>query len=335
MAVMSELIRGAAPQRAVGQPLDDEPEHAADHHGEERDPDRAADAGVLALAAERARAYQPIIRADHEDVAVGEVDQLQHAVDHGVAEGDERVDRAQRDAVDDVLEKLRHSWGARLRVRPAAGRCSRRPARGWTRPSPASGSAPASGPARRRPRSSSGREPRGPGPRRAWRDAFGIDAARELVLSAVRDLEHHRGLDGVAVLVHRDLAGDALVVLRLRQRVADGRAGEVARPLHRVEEHAGGVVGQRRERVGHLPAERLLELGDELLDARARVVHRVVVGEVAAVERGAADLVQLLAVPPVAAQERRGDAELARLPGDEADVGVVAGQVERLRMRCS
>ena len=36
-----------------------------------------------------------------------EVDQLQHAVDHRVAEGDERVDRAGREAIDEVLNELR------------------------------------------------------------------------------------------------------------------------------------------------------------------------------------------------------------------------------------
>ena len=36
--------------------------------------------------------------ADHEDVAVGEVDELDDAVDHRVAEGDEGVDRADRQA---------------------------------------------------------------------------------------------------------------------------------------------------------------------------------------------------------------------------------------------
>ena len=40
-------------------------------------------------------------RADHEHVAVGEVDQLDDPVDHRVAEGDEGVDRADRQRVDD------------------------------------------------------------------------------------------------------------------------------------------------------------------------------------------------------------------------------------------
>jgi hypothetical protein len=38
--------------------------------------------------------------ADHEDLAVGEVDQANDAVHHGVAEGDERVEAAELDGID-------------------------------------------------------------------------------------------------------------------------------------------------------------------------------------------------------------------------------------------
>ena len=50
------------------------------------------------------------VDADHHHVAVGEVDELQHAVDHRVAERDQRVDGAGGQAVDEVLEEVaRHS----------------------------------------------------------------------------------------------------------------------------------------------------------------------------------------------------------------------------------
>ena len=39
-------------------------------------------------------------RAEHEHVAMGEVDELDDAVDEGVAEGDEREDEAVREADD-------------------------------------------------------------------------------------------------------------------------------------------------------------------------------------------------------------------------------------------
>jgi hypothetical protein len=47
-------------------------------------------------------------RSDHEDVAVREVDQLQDAVHHRVAESDERVDRAGSDADQKVLQDGLH-----------------------------------------------------------------------------------------------------------------------------------------------------------------------------------------------------------------------------------
>src|SRR5438105_1892125 len=139
------------------------------------------------------------------------------------------------------------------------------------------------------------------------------DPSGEFVLSALGDLEHHRGLRRVALVIHGDVAGDALVVLGLRERVPDGRTREILGALHRIEEHACGVVRLRRKRVGHLAAVLLLELADELLDARAGIVHGVVVGEIAAFERHSADLVQLLAVPAVATQQRDRQPYLARL----------------------
>ena len=47
-------------------------------------------------------------RAEHVDVAVREVDEAQHAVHHRVAERDEGVDGAEREAVDELLEEGIH-----------------------------------------------------------------------------------------------------------------------------------------------------------------------------------------------------------------------------------
>ena len=47
-------------------------------------------------------------RAEHEDVAVREIDEAQDAIDHRVAQRDERVDRALRQPVDELLEKFDH-----------------------------------------------------------------------------------------------------------------------------------------------------------------------------------------------------------------------------------
>src|SRR3712207_8278548 len=50
--------------------------------------------------------YTSLFRSHH--VAVGEVDELEHAVHHRVAERDERVDGAGGQTVDEMLEELRH-----------------------------------------------------------------------------------------------------------------------------------------------------------------------------------------------------------------------------------
>src|SRR5262245_28318826 len=46
--------------------------------------------------------------AHHHHVAVGEVDELQHPVDHRVAQGHQGVDGAGGDPVDEVLREVRH-----------------------------------------------------------------------------------------------------------------------------------------------------------------------------------------------------------------------------------
>src|SRR6185503_19011059 len=50
------------------------------------------------------------------------------------------------------------------------------------------------------------------------------------------------------------------------------------------------------------------------------------------VQRLAADLQQLLAFPAIAAEQRHGDAQLARLARDEPGLRVVTGDVDRVRL---
>jgi hypothetical protein len=51
--------------------------------------------------------HEPHERADHEDLAVGQMQHAQHAEDQRVPDRDERVHRAQHDAVDQLLEQHR------------------------------------------------------------------------------------------------------------------------------------------------------------------------------------------------------------------------------------
>src|SRR5262249_32586904 len=71
-------------------------------------------------------------RTDHEDVAVGEIDHPDDAVDHRVADRDQAVDRPEGQPVDELLEKIFHvpiilprnprSEGCSMRTRPHVGR---------------------------------------------------------------------------------------------------------------------------------------------------------------------------------------------------------------------
>ncbi len=59
--------------------------------------------------AERHGQHKAGIGADHINVAMGEIDQPQDAVNHRVAERDERVDRSDGQAVDQLLNKSVHN----------------------------------------------------------------------------------------------------------------------------------------------------------------------------------------------------------------------------------
>src|SRR6185312_17479733 len=48
-------------------------------------------------------------RRQHKQVAMREVDHPEDAVDHRVADGDESVDRPQREPVDQLLQEISHS----------------------------------------------------------------------------------------------------------------------------------------------------------------------------------------------------------------------------------
>ena len=142
MAVMSDVSRewcrtGRYANRSMTMPIS-----RADRHRAHRDDDGAEDRRV-GVELERVGEEVAGERAQHVDVAVREVDEAQHAVHHRVAEGDERVDGAEREAVDELLEKRVH-WlagidrrlvdelhlavgvGHLLDRRPACRRCASR-----------------------------------------------------------------------------------------------------------------------------------------------------------------------------------------------------------------
>ena len=109
IAVISGASRGARAQRPIGDSLervadgyaDRNRRHEADQHdrkrrqrdvrADERDDDRIGDH-----------------RPDHHDLAMREVDELDDPVHHRVAERDDRVHAAERDAVDHLLQEGVH-----------------------------------------------------------------------------------------------------------------------------------------------------------------------------------------------------------------------------------
>ena len=98
-------MRGRVAQRPVGEALDRDAEHRAadhraEHHQREQEPDGHR---RVARAAEHLEDAEADERADHEDVAVGEVQELEDAVDERVAERDEGVGAALGQAVERQL----------------------------------------------------------------------------------------------------------------------------------------------------------------------------------------------------------------------------------------
>ena len=68
---------------------------------DDHEPDRTEPGRDLSFRAERPHHEQAAEPARHHDFGVGEVDEPEHAVDEGVAEGDERVEEAVGEAPDD------------------------------------------------------------------------------------------------------------------------------------------------------------------------------------------------------------------------------------------
>ena len=89
---------GRRAQGLIGEPLDDDAKHRADDDGQQH----RHDVGQSQIE-HRAERY---VTADHDDVAVGKVQHLGNAVDHGIAEGDDRVHAAEADAADEIGQKF-------------------------------------------------------------------------------------------------------------------------------------------------------------------------------------------------------------------------------------
>jgi len=94
-------------QWPVGELLDEEVENRAHDHGGEQGDQHQHPAGPPELG--EGRDHRPGGHGTHhEHFAVGEVDQVDHAVDHRVSECDQRIDASQHQPVDHLLNESFH-----------------------------------------------------------------------------------------------------------------------------------------------------------------------------------------------------------------------------------
>src|SRR6476659_7022595 len=95
-------------QRPVGDALHGPSPHGGEQHGDDEDEHERERNKRQAEAHDQKKSDQRDESAHHEDVAMGEIDHADDAIDHGVADGDQAVDRAERNPVDQLLQEVSH-----------------------------------------------------------------------------------------------------------------------------------------------------------------------------------------------------------------------------------
>ena len=94
---------GTIPQRTVGEKFNQHSDESADGHRQNQN-DCTAEIRLRGKKFIHERCEEVSgKRTEHEDITVREVDETQDAVNHRVAQRDERVNRAQRKSVDQLL----------------------------------------------------------------------------------------------------------------------------------------------------------------------------------------------------------------------------------------
>ena len=111
---------GAIAQRPVGDLLDDEVQRGGDHAGDQQGDDQNDEAGCAGHGLLHQSDDGPTGQcSDHHHLAVGEVDQVDDAVHHGVPQCDQRIHAAEHQPIDDLLYQNIHKtspiFGRRIR----------------------------------------------------------------------------------------------------------------------------------------------------------------------------------------------------------------------------
>ena len=97
------LRSGRYANRSMTTPSAPAPNHRGGEHQRNHHRDRKAGIGRAAKCRESEVAD---VRADHEHLAMGEVQELQDPVHHRVADGDQSVDAPEREAGDELIEEI-------------------------------------------------------------------------------------------------------------------------------------------------------------------------------------------------------------------------------------
>ncbi len=99
-----------ASERPVGDLLDGPVVEAGEQHGDDHhDQQRHHDRDRVEHPKQKQERDQGRECANHEDVAMREVDHPDNAVDHRITDGDQTIDRAQREPIDKLLDEILHT----------------------------------------------------------------------------------------------------------------------------------------------------------------------------------------------------------------------------------
>ena len=102
-------------QRPIGDPLDRPAVKRGEQHRDDQHDQQRQRHEAQAGEAEHQKRRHRDKGADHVDLAMREIDHADDAVDHRVADRDQPVDRPQRQAVDQLLQKICHPRALRRR----------------------------------------------------------------------------------------------------------------------------------------------------------------------------------------------------------------------------
>src|SRR2546430_1504723 len=92
-------------QGTISKPLDGDSENGTNDHCAHQHDQSPAEGLVRDIAGK----IVPRESANHKHIAMREIDEAQHSINHRIAERDESIDRTKGNAIDELLEEFVHS----------------------------------------------------------------------------------------------------------------------------------------------------------------------------------------------------------------------------------